>query len=114
MYLLCLCKICRSSCIFESVRSHAYDVPEDTITVATEDMVILYLPTLCYSSLVIVMTPMLIPCIARVASQQAILSVTTLFVTGANPTSFVNRQVAVWIESQQSSQALGSCLSCGH
>jgi hypothetical protein len=34
------------------------------------------------------------------------LSVTTLFDTGANPTSFVNRQVAAWIESQQSPQAL--------
>ena len=31
----------------------------------------------------------------------------TLFDTGANPTSFVNRQVAAWIESQQSPQALG-------
>ena len=35
------------------------------------------------------------------------LSVTTLFDTGANPTSFVNMQVAAWIESQQSPQAHG-------
>ena len=35
------------------------------------------------------------------------LSVPTLFETGANPTSFVNRQVAAWIESQQSPQAHG-------
>ena len=35
------------------------------------------------------------------------LSVTTLFDTGANPTSFINRQVAAWIESQESPQALG-------
>jgi len=31
----------------------------------------------------------------------------SLFDTGANPTSFVNRQVVAWIESQQSPQALG-------
>ena len=35
------------------------------------------------------------------------LTVTTLFDTGANPTSFVNRQVAAWIESQQSKRAPG-------
>jgi hypothetical protein len=35
------------------------------------------------------------------------LSVTTLFDTDANPTSFVNRQVAAWIESQQSPRAYG-------
>ena len=33
--------------------------------------------------------------------------ITTLFDTGANPTSFVNRQVAAWFESQQSPQAHG-------
>ena len=35
------------------------------------------------------------------------LSVTTLFDTGAKPISFVNRQLATWIESQQSTQVLG-------
>jgi hypothetical protein len=79
-----------------------------SITVATEDMEVTpYLPTLCYTSRVIVTTPMLIPCIARVASQRATVPVTTLFDTGANPTSFVNKRVATWIEPQQSPQALG-------
>ena len=42
------------------------------IAVATEDIeVTLYLPTLCYTSRAIVTTPMLIPCIACVASQRA-------------------------------------------
>jgi len=35
------------------------------------------------------------------------LPVTTLFDTGANPTSFVNWQVAAWIESQQEQRLLG-------
>jgi hypothetical protein len=53
-------------------------------------------------------------CCITTGNSPTSLSVTTLFVTGANPTSFVNRQVAVWIESQQSSQALGSCLTRRH
>ena len=41
-------------------------------------------------------------CCITTGNSPALLSVTTLFDTGANPTSFVNRQVAAWIESQQS------------
>ena len=45
-------------------------------------------------------------CIATGTSLTS-LSVTTLFDTGAKPISFVNRQLATWIESQQSTQVLG-------
>ena len=45
------------------------------------------------------MTLTLIPCIVHVASPP---TTAPLFDTGANPTSFVNRQVAAWIELQQS------------
>ena len=55
--------------------------------------------SLCYTSRVIVTTP--------IGNSPTSLSITTLFDTGANPTSFVNRQVAAWIESQQSPQAHG-------
>ena len=59
-------------------------------------------------------------CCITAGNSPTSLSVTTLFDTGANPTSFVNRQVAAWIESQQSPQAqalsgaISSCLSRGH
>ena len=46
-------------------------------------------------------------CCITTGNSPTSLSVTTLFDTGANPTSFVNRQVAAWIESQKSPQALG-------
>ena len=46
-------------------------------------------------------------CCITTGNSPASLSVTTLFDTGANPTSFINRQVAAWIESQQSQQTHG-------
>ena len=46
-------------------------------------------------------------CCITTGNSRASLSVTTLFDTGANPTSFVNRQVAAWIESQQSQRTHG-------
>ena len=46
-------------------------------------------------------------CCITTGNSPTSLSVTTLFDTGANPTSFVNRQVAAWIESHQSPQAHG-------
>ena len=46
-------------------------------------------------------------CCITTGNSPTSLSVTTLFDTGANPTSFVNRQVAAWIESQLSPQAHG-------
>ncbi len=46
-------------------------------------------------------------CCITTGNSPTSLSITTLFNTGANPTSFVNRQVAALIESQQSPQAHG-------
>ena len=46
-------------------------------------------------------------CCITTGNSPTSLSVTTLFDTGDNPTSFVNRQVAAWIESQQSPRAHG-------
>ena len=46
-------------------------------------------------------------CCISTNNSSSSLTVTTLFDTGANPTSFVNRQVAAWIESQQSKRAPG-------
>jgi hypothetical protein len=46
-------------------------------------------------------------CCITTGNSPTSLSVTTLFDTGANLTSFVNRQAAAWIESRQSPQALG-------
>ena len=53
-----------------------------------------YPPTSCCTSPVTAMTLTLTPCIVHVAFP-------------SNPTSFVNRQVAAWIESQQCQQAPG-------
>ena len=44
-------------------------------------------------------------CCISINNSSSSLTVTTLFDTGANPTSFVNRQVAALIESQQSKRA---------
>jgi hypothetical protein len=55
-----------------SSRPPASPTMSTSIAVATEGMeVTSFLPTLYYTSRVIVMTPILIPCIARVASQRA-------------------------------------------
>ena len=60
-----------------------------------------YLLTRCYISRVHAMTLVSIPCIVDAASPRATAAPRhSLFDTGANPTSFVNRQVAAWIESQ--------------
>ena len=40
-------------------------------------------------------------CCITTGNSSSSLTITTLFDIGANPTSFVNRQVAAWIESQQ-------------
>ena len=89
-----------------SSRPPASPTMSRSIAVATEDMEVTpFLPTLCYTSRVIVTTPILTPCIARVASQRATVPLHSPSLLCANPTSFVNRQVAAWIESQQSLQA---------
>ena len=46
-------------------------------------------------------------CCISINNSSSPLTVITLFDTGANPTSFVNGQVAAWIESQQSQRTPG-------
>ena len=93
-----------------SSRPPASPTMSTSIAVATKDIEVTpFLPTLCYMCNCddTDIDTMYRTCCITAGNSPTSLSVTTLFDTGANPTSFVNRQVAAWIESQQSPQAHG-------